>query len=359
MIHLLKKYLPVLLGFTFMINTGIAAQKTMHGTRINARGAFSCDFQIDLTQQSEPIGAEIERDRIFSQRFVKDYTSPSHPGMLQKHIPIIQDSPTTGFSGGRYLFQSRRQAKKYEQFIKELFVYPANVPFLSRPTFLNPECRDWGVVRAWNFQELESHVALRTERFDTGKTTLAEELILRQKLKRRASSIIQEALNRNYAEIQILHNMQDHKVQLVYFISRRSGPDPQQPDGLAFQELASASPIGSSIESLGLTRVFDLTSFVLTIWLPYESGDQGEAALWPNSPPFPAPACGDNVCIPSQGENYSSCPADCSASCGNGICETGETLTTCPSDCEIPIIGPPSSSACSVSSPSHLKFTKN
>ncbi len=51
-----------------------------------------------------------------------------------------------------------------------------------------------------------------------------------------------------------------------------------------------------------------------------------------------APVCGDTHC--TGGENYNTCPDDCTGGCGNDLCEPGldESATTCPSDCD-PVCG--------------------
>src|SRR5262249_31734273 len=113
------------------------------GAPLLALGAFSCDFQIDFTKLTESLCADIQRDRIFAQRCALEFTDPKNPGMLQKHIPILQTSDTTAFAGGRYLFQGRAQAATYADFIKRRFVYPGTTQFLARPEFSDPECRDW------------------------------------------------------------------------------------------------------------------------------------------------------------------------------------------------------------------------
>jgi hypothetical protein len=308
------------------------------GDEIRARGAFSCDFTFAFGQSSEPPGAALERDRILMQRFVLEFTNPDNPGMIQKHIPFLPISDTTAFAGGRYLFQSRAQARKYERFVTELYTYPAGTQFLSRPEFSDPECRDWGVIKAWSFEGVDSHVAFRTERFDTDRALPLQEKLLQARLHLQTPRILHEARKRGYAEVHILHQPDDHKVQLIYFISRVSEPLPSQPDVVALQKIATDSPLGDPLASaLNLTRVFDRATFVFNVWLPYEPGDQGDASLWPNSPPFPEGACGDNVCVPSQGEHALSCAVDCTAQCGNAICDAGEDVDRCPSDCEIPI----------------------
>jgi hypothetical protein len=307
------------------------------GAPIPAAGAFSCDFALDFTQLVEPVGAEIERDRILSQRFVDELTWPNDPGMLHKHIPILQTSPTTAWAGGRYLFEGRLQAAAYEQWITALYEYPGDTQFLDRPEFSDPECRDWTVLRAWRLAALEDHTALRTERFDTGRTNLGQELALAFQLLIDAPGLVALAEARGYAEVHLLHNLADHKVQIVYFVNRMSGPSAELPDVVALGTIAGAPPLGDDIaDAHALTRVFDRPSLVLTAWLPYDDGDGGDEALWPNSPPLPAPFCGDGVCVPSRGEVVS-CAADCPATCGDTACQPGESVVACPTDCPLPL----------------------
>ncbi|HKX12053.1 MAG TPA: hypothetical protein VJP40_02785 [bacterium] len=302
------------------------------GYPLPALGAFSCDFTVDLAVSGNP-APTVERDRIWLQQGaleLKPSWAPD-PGMLQKHIPIIQAGETTVFAGGRYLFTSRLQAARYEDLILNDYTYPEGVNFLSRTEFSDSECRDWGVVIAWRFTELNTHTAMRTERFDTGRTTLLQEATLRLALLLKAPEILAEAKARGLGEVHILHNAEDHKVQIVYFQPRLI---PDNPDGAALGKLLSEAPFGDFLQGLNLTPVFDRTAFVFNVWLPYEEGDTGEAALWPNSPPLPGPYCGDGVCVPSHGENGANCAADCAPGCGNGSCEEPEeSKDDCPVDC--------------------------
>lgn len=44
-------------------------------------------------------------------------------------------------------------------------------------------------------------------------------------------------------------------------------------------------------------------------------------------------ACnGNGICEPGSGETRQNCPTDCSATCGDGVCNAGETVS-CPTDC--------------------------
>jgi hypothetical protein len=308
------------------------------GRPIRAQAAFSCDFTLDLANLTEAPGAAIERDRVLMQRFAREFTNPDHPGMIQKHIPLFPISQTRSLAGGRYLFEGKHQAEQYAEFVTKLFTYPGDTRFLQRPEFSDPECRAWEVVEAWTFARNDAFVAFRTERFDTHRVGPGQEKVLFARLRRKADDLIDLAHSRGYAEIHILHSSEDHKVQLVYFMSRMSPVSPTQPDVVALGKISSDPALGDFIASrLGLTRVYDQSHFVLTKWLPYRPGDRGAPAAWPNSPPFPEPFCGDDVCIPSRGESGSSCAVDCTVTCGNKVCDAGESLTTCPSDCEVPL----------------------
>lgn len=316
-----------------------AALGALPGERIPALGAFSCDFTLDFTKFTEPVGPVIARDRILMQRFALEYTDPDDPGMIQKHIPFLQNSPTTALAGGRYLFQSRLQAAQYEEFVTQRFEYPEGTQFLDRPEFADPECRDWTVLAARRFGPIEEETAFRTERFDTGRTHLLEELHLALQLLRDVPALVTEAQSRGYSEVQVLHNLRDHKVQLVYFHPRGLPVSSEAPDVAAFGALVGAPPLDADLESRrALTKVFDQTHFTLTTWLPYAPGDTGEGSVWPNSPPLPQPTCGDGVCSPSRGEDGVSCAADCTPSCGDTVCQADESPSHCPTDCEIPLL---------------------
>lgn len=78
------------------------------------------------------------------------------------------------------------------------------------------------------------------------------------------------------------------------------------------------------------------TYLVLTYW-----PGAFDPSRWPNSAsttpggPLPEPFCGDGSCnqTVTDHETHASCPADCLASCGNGVCDVGETPDTCAIDC--------------------------
>jgi len=82
---------------------------------------------------------------------------------------------------------------------------PCRHPVPEQPEFSDPECRDWSVIKAWNFESIDSHVAFRTERFDTGRALPFQEKVLNARLRLQTPRILHEARQRGYAEVHILH----------------------------------------------------------------------------------------------------------------------------------------------------------
>ncbi len=327
---------PCLLAMGMALNAGcVADQPGVAGTsahlvegvpghRIRARGSFSCDFALALGDAPlSQVPAVIERDRMYMA---------SHPGIVHKHLPISIDFATgTVYSGGRYLFDTREHAAAYRHFVTETFVLDG-VQFLDRPLFVDPFCTDWDVIGAHDLTPIETtHYVMRTERF----TVPAENQ--RGFLQRRWHGILREAADRGLAGVWLLYNREERLAQIVYHANRVGPADPTQPDVPSLEALASQPPLGAELAELdGWTRVFDRTHWVFTIWYPYEPGDTGIPSLWPNSPPFPAPFCGDAVCEVSRGEDGSSCSDDCPVDCGDAVCDPGEDTHNCPGDCRIP-----------------------
>jgi hypothetical protein len=287
----------------------------------SARGAFSCDFSLPADVPFAEVPPAIERDRMYMS---------ARPGFIEKHIPLAFD-PATGnlFSGGRYLFEKRQDAAAYHDFVAHGFVLDG-VQFLSRPIFLAPECHDWAVIGSEELRDIHTtHIVMRTERFAMSGGDAIGALASRWPALRR------EAARRGYTSVNLAYNREQDLAQLVYYADRVGPPDPTSPDFASLAALAQAPALGERIAGLGWPRTFDRTSWVLTVWFPFRAGDSGEPAVWPSSPPFPAPFCADGVCEISRGESAETCPTDCPPACGDAVCETGEDTHNCPGDCRI------------------------
>ena len=285
---------------------------------IHAHGSFVCDFGIPSSVPGDQVPPVIERDRTFMS---------ARPGMVNKYLPLAID-PDNGdyLSGGRYLFDTFIHAAQYEHWVKNKFALDG-VLFLERPIFMSPDCYSYAVLQAHDFDpDPASHVVVRVERFETNGLPRVVDLV------KAWADAKQNAAARNLAGVWLMTRPDLRRVQLVYY-GRRVGPtDPNVPDFASLGALAAPSSLLPSIPSRW-HKTFDRSSFVWTIWSPFEPGDQGAPSQWINSPPLPAPFCGDGVCEASRGENGSTCAADCVATCGNAICNAGENNFNCPGDC--------------------------
>lgn len=297
--------------------------------KIKAKGGFTCDFSI-LGDAFGPadIAPAIERDRMIMS---------DGNGMYHKHLPIALDFEhfSNGqpdlFSGGRYLFKKEKDARDYRDYVENDMILDGDL-FLERPYFYGAECYDWKVAGARNFTPVDTtQVIMRTERFElTGNVNHAI-----NKVKDAWEDIEDEAEVRGFAAAWVLYNKDERLASVVYFHDRVVPYDPNVPDFESLGYVSSIPPLGATIADEGFPRVFDRTHWVLTIWKPFVSGDHGDPSLWPHSPPFGLPFCGDNVCEVSRGEEASTCAVDCPSKCGNGICQPnkGENDLNCPGDC--------------------------
>jgi hypothetical protein len=324
-----RRFLPALLALVSL--TGCAADPPdsevgeataaaeMANVDLDAEGSFSCDFGLPNDLPLPAVPPLIERDRMYMA---------ARPGLITKQLPIGFD-PQTGniFSGGRYLFDTYENARAYADWVRHGFILDG-VEFLDRPIFLAPDCHAWRVVGARAYAPTEAQVVMRTERFAVPAGTWGS-------LHRVFQDARKEAERRGLAAVWLVANEDEGLAQLVYYGPRVGTPDPNAPDFASFGALAGAPALGDSVAPASWSRTFDRTHWVLTVWFPFVAGDQGEPSLWLNSPPFPAPFCGDGVCEPSRGESGASCAADCPAACGDGVCQAGEDTHACPGDCRL------------------------
>lgn len=287
---------------------------------IDSRGAFTCDFQMPADLPLDQVAPVIERDRIYMAR---------QPGMLNKHLPI-RSEPVTGAprSGGRYLFDSYDHARAYLRFVGEDFVLDG-VPFLDRPIFIGPDCHAWSTIGAHDFADIhDSRAVMRTERWSVPETNQ------RPALNAAWPRVRDAAAARGLSSVWLLYSKPERLVTLVYYDAHTDSQAPDALDIPALAALEAAPALGEEAAGDGWSKTFDMTHFVLSIWFPNPgpSGDNGQASLWPNSPPLPQPTASDGVCEPSRGENVDTAPADCTPHCGNGVREPDEDNQRCPSD---------------------------
>jgi hypothetical protein len=316
--RLANKFLFLVLAATTSLTVTFAQ---VRADEIQAGGGASDDFQLDpaLTLQNPAfqLGAVIERDRMYMA---------ARPGWQVKHIPFSFDEQGLPYSGGVYLFDTQEDAENFSQWLSQDFSLDG-VLILQRPYFLGIKAYTYKVIGAFRFDENKMHkVVVRTERWQTPGGAFVEPFL------RGLYPLIRlEANKRHYTEVWLLYNDEANIVNIVYFRDRVGPNDPTTPDFATLEALASDPSMGKVFDSLKWTKLFDRTSWVLTSWPPFVKGDQGEAAVWPNSPPFPQPFSGDAVCVPSRGENNLNSP-ECLSTCGDGVAQDGENTLNCPGD---------------------------
>jgi len=101
--------------------------------------------------------------------------------------------------------------------------------------------------------------------------------------------VFKEAESRGLASVWRLHNEAEQLAGLVTIAGPAASEDPSPPDDLSLRTLESSPSLFAVCEQSGWVSEFDRTSWVLTIWFPIAEGQPDVPALWPNSPPLPAP----------------------------------------------------------------------
>ena len=286
--------------------------------KVKAKGAFTADFGLPGSLPLNMVPPLIERDRMYMA---------ARRGMQNKYLPLRIDFATGNLlSGGRYLFDTERDAEQYKDWVKNDFILDG-MHFFDRPFFIDPDYHAWEVIDAHHLGEIETRIIVRTERWSVSNRNQVATL------KHKWDEILAEARTRGLTSVWLLYNRDERLVQLVYFANRIVPQDPTTPDFASLEALEFSLALGHHFDDQPWTKTFDRTQWVLTIWFPFVTGDNGEPSLWPHSPPFPEPYCGDGVCEVSRGESHATCPGDCPPKAGNGKCEPGENSSNCPGDC--------------------------
>jgi len=303
-----------------VISTTAASPHNHHSDigKVKAKGAFTADFTLPASTPLNEVAPLIERDRMYMA---------ARRGMQNKYLPIKFEQGTGNLlSGGRYLFDTEHDAEMYKDWVANDFML-YGVHFFDRPIFINPDYHNWCVIDAYHFGEIDTRVIVRTERWSVSDHNQVATL------KHKWDEIFAEAESRGLTSVWLLYNQEERLVQLVYFANRIAPQDPMAPDFASLAALENSPALGHRFDDQGWTKTFDRTQWVLTIWFPFVTGDNGEPSLWPHSPPLPEPYCGDGVCEVGRGENHATCPGDCPPNAGNGKCDPGENSTNCPGDC--------------------------
>jgi hypothetical protein len=241
---------------------------------ISAGGAFTADFALPASMPLDQVAPLIERDRAIMA---------TRPGMRQKHLPMRIEQETGNFlSGGRYLFDTAENAARYKAWVEHEFVVDGT-RFFERPYFLNPVYYAWRVIGAHDLGELDSsHAVVRSERWRLAGANQGAALA------EAWPGILAEARHRGLTSVWLLYQEKERLAGLVTVADRVGPKSLREPDFASLLALESSPSLGHGFAERGWTKVFDRTSWILTIWLPLAAAG-GAPSLWPNSPPLPAP----------------------------------------------------------------------
>lgn len=244
---------------------------------VEARGSFTGEFGLGDGLPIEEAPYVIERDRINEARL---------DGFNRKLLPLKLDEATgERTAGGYYLLDTLAQAKHMFDWYQD----PVNgfvldgIPILQRSYFIRPKAHYWRVIGAHDFKGID--VAQRVVRFERWRCNRNMEGVLEKEW----ASIRDNAMALDYSAAWLLSNPEQDEA--IAIVSVTTGPQTQnqyEPDFRGVNELAGKPSLGECFEMENrVVKSFDRTSWVYSIWFPYDQGARSKKTLWPNSPPFP------------------------------------------------------------------------
>ncbi|MDJ0929391.1 MAG: hypothetical protein QNJ73_17260 [Gammaproteobacteria bacterium] len=240
---------------------------------IAVEGAVFDDFLLTDHLPADQAPGVIERDRLLMA---------ARPGFNRKLLPLrLEPDSGRAYSGGRYLLDTHENAVEFARWVKEDFAIDGTL-LLERPDFAEVTAQVWRVIGAHDFARLaDAQKVVRVERWTTAPG--AESW-----LENNWPTWRDRAEEAGLASVWLVHNGEQREASLVMV---NDAPTPAaEPDFTSVAALENLPSLATDAEAAGLlTRVFDRTSWIFTIWLPYRDGADNAPAIWPNSPPLPAP----------------------------------------------------------------------
>jgi hypothetical protein len=243
---------------------------------IDVGGAAFDDFRLTDRMRTEDSPAAIERDRpIMAAR----------PGFERKLLPLRLEPETgTAFAGGRYLFDTYENAVAFADWCANEFALDG-VLILDRPAFADVTTSVWRVIGAHDFQDVRDRQKVyRTEIWTLAGPAAADRVAGDwARVRDEAQALVR-------ASLWLLHDDAANRICTVT-VSDRLAPPSEGPDFGSVRALETAPSLGAAWERAGLVadKAFDRTHWVFTVWFPTRAGGPFPEAVWPNSPPLPAP----------------------------------------------------------------------
>jgi hypothetical protein len=244
---------------------------------VTVEAAFTSDFAIpdDIPMQHLINMLEIER-RSMDVR----------PGMRHKYTPLRFD-PATGARqvGGRYLFDTWKDAVDYGTFTSEELEFEPGVKFWDRPFFLGVDRHIWRVTGAHDFTPLATtHYTNRFERWTyTGGDW---ERLLEQVW----PTVRENAGRQGLTSAWLLFQPEQKQIGILTVAAKADGRDPADAASRSVTALERTESVGRFLPAeLGVEKVFDRSSLILAMWLPQSRLAGGAPSAYPAAPVHPLP----------------------------------------------------------------------
>ena len=137
----------------------------------------------------------------------------------------------------------------------------------------------WQVIGAYDYAPVTEHTRIRLERWMINEPDQAAFNTTWDRIQATAAT-------QNIASVWFLYASDEQQVGLVTITNDKNASELKANSALHDVPLLETN-LGSIVERLDVQKVFDHTSWVLTLWLP--QAEDSTQALWPNSPPLPQP----------------------------------------------------------------------
>jgi len=246
--------------------------------KIEAEAAMTSDIVLHPDVDFESLNDVVEFERPSMDLF---------PGMNRKYTPFLYDAVTGGpLSGGRYVFDTWENVKKYAQWTVEEVEFEPGVKFWDRSIFTQVDKHIWKVVGAHDFTPVETH---SVNRFQRWSYTAAPDHV-RAMLDDIWPMLRQRAEQEGLGSVWLLD--QPDERQIAIFTTGRSAR--MHADIAALNRSVEALSLTPSLglilpDAIGLTKLFDRTGPIFSIWLPLSGRQGGSPVANPSSPPWPHP----------------------------------------------------------------------
>jgi hypothetical protein len=208
------------------------------------------------------------------------------PGMRHKYTPLRFD-PASGARqvGGRYLFDTWANAVDYNTFTTKELEFEPGVKFWDRPFFLGVDRHIWRVTGAHDLIPLATtHYVSRFERWMyTGAN-------VERLLEHVWPTLRENAGRQGLASVWLLFQPDERQIGIVTVAAKADGRDAADAASRSVTALEQAESGGRFLPAeLGVKKVFDRTSLILSMWLPRSRLAGGAPSAYPAAPIFPLP----------------------------------------------------------------------